>query len=87
MLDDPWIFFLFLYFFCFFSTVNSTWADKWKEISKTFIEDKGLVRDEDFIYAARNYLRLLEKIKKVIRRRINPARVIWSEDMFASCRA
>lgn len=79
-------FLLFFHFFNFFSYLNS--MDKWKEISKTFIEDKGLVRDQDFIYAARNYLRLLEKIKKVIRRRVNPARVIWSEDdVFASCRA
>lgn len=40
----------FFYFFIFFSTVNS--MDKWKEISKTFIQDKGLVRDEDFIRGA-----------------------------------
>lgn len=86
----PWIFILFFTFYLFFfPPLNSTEVDGQMErqFQKLSSRIKGGRFATRILYAVRNYLRLLEKIKKVIWRRVNPARVIWSEDMFASCRA
>lgn len=87
----PWIFILFFtFYFFFFFSLNSMEVDGQMErqFEKLSSRIKGGRFATRILYAVRNYLRLLEKIKKVIWRRVNPARVIWSEDMFAtSCRA
>lgn len=87
---DFYFIFYFLFLFFFFFPLNSMEVDGQMErqFEKLSSRIKGGRFATRILYAVRNYLRLLEKIKKVIWRRVNPARVIWSEDMFAtSCRA